>query len=196
MTSKAIKINIKMLGHHRGTRRSAAVTILITALLSISTYHIASASAIAPPLAARLATKQKTQKVNAAEPSAPSQLESPLGGAMSSNSAAATKKSAASNPIVQLVTYVKTSMVTFKNGLGQMNLDHRRCNDIRAKQRTFAEGNGFKRPRGMKGIQTGGISYGGETSYITNIFYVIYFIILCSCSLISFIHNNIQNTTS
>jgi hypothetical protein len=161
------------MGHHRGTRRSASIAILLAALLSISSYHSASASAIAPPLAARLATKRRTQKVIAGEPSAPSstelqnaatisQLESPSGD-MSSNSAATTTKTASSNPIVQLVTYVKDSMVNFKNGLGQMNLDHRRCNEIRSKQRIFATDNGFKRPRGVKGIQTGGISYEGET---------------------------------
>lgn len=40
-----------------------------------------------------------------------------------------------------------------------MNTDHRRCNDIRAKQGTFAKAAGTSRGRGLKGIQTGGISY-------------------------------------
>jgi hypothetical protein len=125
-----------------------------------------------------LATKRKTQKVVA---SAPSESQNAASGAMTSTSSAVTtKKAASSNPIVQLATYVKDSFVNFKNGLGQMNLDHRRCNDIRAKQRTFATNNGFKRPRGVKGIQTGGVSYEGE-AYCSNIFISS---ILCSCSLI------------
>jgi len=169
-----------MMGHHRGTRRTASIAMLLASLLSISSYYSASASAIAPPLAARLATKRKTQKVGAGEPSAPtselqnaatiSQLESPPGVMTSASTAT---KAASSNPIVQLVTYVKDSMLNFKNGLGQMNLDHRRCNEIRSKQRTFATDNGFKRPRGVKGIQTGGISYEGE-----NIFHTIFFMCL------------------
>jgi hypothetical protein len=85
--------------------------------------------------------------------------ESPVQDANSNNAVGATAKAASSNPIIQLVTYVKDSMVNFKNGLGQMNLDHRRCNDIRTKQRSFAKENGFSRPRGVKGIQTGGITY-------------------------------------
>lgn len=63
------------------------------------------------------------------------------------------------NPIAQLVTYVKDSMVNFKDGLVRMNTDHKRCNEIRGKQKAFAVSNGTKRPRGVKGIQTGGISY-------------------------------------
>lgn len=64
------------------------------------------------------------------------------------------------NPIVQLVTYMKDTAVNFKNGIGQMNTDHRRCNAIRDKQRTYARTiRGSTRPRGIKGIQTGGISY-------------------------------------
>jgi hypothetical protein len=50
-------------------------------------------------------------------------------------------------------------MVNFKNGLGQMSTDSKRCNSIRQKQRTHAKANGFSRPRGIKGIQVGGISY-------------------------------------
>lgn len=64
------------------------------------------------------------------------------------------------NPIVQLVTYMKDTAVNFKNGIGQMNTDHRRCNAIRDKQSTYARTIlGSTRPRGIKGIQTGGISY-------------------------------------
>jgi len=184
-----------MMGHHRGIRRSASIAIsLLVTLLSISSYYSVSASAIAPPLAARLATKRKTQKVVASAPSESqnaasiSQSETPSGAMSSTSSAVTTKKAASSNPIVQLATYVKDSFVNFKNGLGEMNLDHRRCNDIRAKQRTFATNNGFKRPRGVKGIQTGGISYEGET-YCSNIFISS---ILCSCVRLSFLHNTIQ----
>jgi len=64
-----------------------------------------------------------------------------------------------SNPIIQLFNYVKTSCANFKDGLFQMNGDHRRCNDIRARQRAFAQSNGTLRPRGIRGIQTGGITY-------------------------------------
>ena len=185
--------------HPIGTRRSASIAILLVTLLSISSYYSVSASAIAPPLAARLATKRKTQKV--AETSAPSstesqnaasisQVESPTATTSSTTNAAAvtTKKAASSNPIVQLATYVKDSFVNFKNGLGQMNLDHRRCNDIRAKQRIFATNNGFKRPRGVKGIQTGGISYEGETCHITTIFAHLFQFCVRACSCHSFIH--------
>mmetsp|Transcript_26157 Transcript_26157/g.54611 ORF Transcript_26157/g.54611 Transcript_26157/m.54611 type:complete len:467 (-) Transcript_26157:323-1723(-) len=64
-----------------------------------------------------------------------------------------------SNPVVQLVNYVKTSCVNFKDGLVQMNTDHKRCKTIRAKQSAYALANGTYRPRGIRGIQTGGISY-------------------------------------
>ncbi|KAL7437819.1 hypothetical protein ACHAXH_005829 [Discostella pseudostelligera] len=70
--------------------------------------------------------------------------------------------STSSNPIVQLFTYMKDTAVNFKNGLGQMNSDHRRCNTIRAKQRDYVKttiSSSSQRPRGIKGIQTGGISY-------------------------------------
>ena len=164
-----------MMANSMGTRRPTATVILLALLLSIlSCYSVVSASAIAPPLAARLATgKRKAQTVAADAPSAveaqsaaipitpPS--ESPIQDDNSNNSVGATAKAASSNPIIQLVTYVKDSMVNFKNGLGQMNLDHRRCNNIRTKQRSFAKENGFSRPRGVKGIQTGGITYEGET---------------------------------
>jgi len=63
------------------------------------------------------------------------------------------------NPLVQLASYVKNSIVSFKDGLGQMNADHRRCNGIRAKQVNCAKVKGIKRPRGVKGIQVGGISF-------------------------------------
>ncbi|EJK72202.1 hypothetical protein THAOC_06287 [Thalassiosira oceanica] len=63
------------------------------------------------------------------------------------------------NPLVQLVSYVKNTIVNFKDGLGQMNADHRRCNGIRTKQVDYAKAKGIKRPRGIKGIQVGGISF-------------------------------------
>jgi len=70
--------------------------------------------------------------------------------------------STSSNPIAQLFTYMKDTAVNFKNGLGQMNSDHRRCNAIRAKQRDYVKttiSSSSSRPRGIKGIQIGGISY-------------------------------------
>jgi hypothetical protein len=63
------------------------------------------------------------------------------------------------NPAVQLLTYIKDTMVNFTNGLSQMNSDHKRCNAIRAKQSAHAKSLNQKRPRGIAGIQTGGISY-------------------------------------
>lgn len=159
------------MGLLRGARRSGTVAILLVTLLTISSHYSVSASAIAPPLAARLATKRKGQNVASTAPSPTEsqnaasvpQIESPSNAIKTPSAAVTSKKATSSNPIVQLATYVKDSFVNFKNGLGQMNLDHRRCNDIRAKQRIFAKNNGFKRPRGVKGIQTGGISYEGET---------------------------------
>lgn len=50
-------------------------------------------------------------------------------------------------------------MVNFKDGLFQMKTDHNKCNEIRTKQRSYAKAAGTSRPRGIKGIQTGGISY-------------------------------------
>jgi hypothetical protein len=50
-------------------------------------------------------------------------------------------------------------MVNFKNGLAQMNTDHKRCNSIRSKQTAHAKSLSTKRPRGILGLQTGGISY-------------------------------------
>lgn len=80
-------------------------------------------------------------------------------GSMLSSSSTTSATTTSSNPIVQLVTYMKDTAVNFKNGIGQMNADHRRCNSIRDKQRTYAKTILSSRPRGIKGIQTGGISY-------------------------------------
>jgi hypothetical protein len=63
------------------------------------------------------------------------------------------------NPAVQLLTYIKDTMVNFATGLGQMNSNHKRCNTIRAKQHAYAKSLGQTRRRGILGIQTGGISY-------------------------------------
>ena len=63
---------------------------------------------------------------------------------------------------------MRDTAVNFKNGIGQMNTDHRRCNAIRAKQQTYVKtitssssssSSSRHRPRGIKGIQTGGITY-------------------------------------
>ena len=68
--------------------------------------------------------------------------------------------SSSSNPLVQLATYVKDTAVNFKNGLGEMNASHRRCNAIRDRQRHHARTVlGTSRPRGIRGMQVGGISY-------------------------------------
>ncbi|KAL7477365.1 hypothetical protein ACHAW6_003175 [Cyclotella cf. meneghiniana] len=70
-----------------------------------------------------------------------------------------TRRTASSNPVIQLLTYIKDSMINFKNGLVRMNVDHRCCNIIRQKQILHAKSMGSTRPRGIRGIQTGGISY-------------------------------------
>ena len=69
------------------------------------------------------------------------------------------QSSSSSNPLVQLATYVRDTAVNFKNGLGEMNASHRRCNAIRERQRSHARVLGASRPRGIKGMQVGGISY-------------------------------------
>ena len=68
--------------------------------------------------------------------------------------------SSSSNPLVQLVNYVKDTAVNFKNGLVELNMAHKRCNTIRNKQTMYAKTNlGISRPRGLKGVQIGGITY-------------------------------------
>ena len=75
--------------------------------------------------------------------------------------AAASAPSSSSNPLVQLITYVKDTAVNFKNGLVELNAAHKRCNAIRNKQTIYAKTNlGIsRRPRGLKGVQMGGITY-------------------------------------
>jgi len=63
------------------------------------------------------------------------------------------------NPLTQLFSYVKDSIVKFKDGVSQMHADHRRCSVIRSKQSSYAKAIDIKRLRGVKGMQTGGISY-------------------------------------
>jgi hypothetical protein len=74
---------------------------------------------------------------------------------------AASSTSSSSNPLVQLLTYVKDTAVNFKNGLVELNAAHKRCNTIRNKQTIYAKTNlGIsRRPRGLKGVQMGGITY-------------------------------------
>jgi hypothetical protein len=68
--------------------------------------------------------------------------------------------SSSSNPLLQLAAYVRDTAVNFRNGLGEMNASHRRCNAIRDRQRAHArEVLGATRPRGAGGVQGGGISY-------------------------------------
>ncbi|KAL3805225.1 hypothetical protein ACHAW5_010038 [Stephanodiscus triporus] len=78
----------------------------------------------------------------------------------SSSTTSSSPSQPSSNPLVQLATYVRDTAVNFKNGIGEMNSAHRRCNGIREKQRRHAESVlGTSRPRGIRGIQVGGISY-------------------------------------
>ncbi len=145
-----------MILYHRICRAPAvllATTLLFSAFVRRGYVE---ASVVVPPMAARLVTNRAT---TAASPiitanECVQDVASP--GKAKQGSASSTTSS---NPILQLFSYVKDSVVTFKNGLFQMNTDHNRCNAIRAKQRTYAKDNGFTRPRGLKGIQTGGISY-------------------------------------
>lgn len=158
-------------------RRSTILAIL-TLFLSISFQQhdvilLASASAVvaSPIMAFRKGTNAvitntaATATVTAAPPSATiiaeagQALATPNTGAAVVEVATSTSSPTSSNPIVQLVTYVKTSCVNFKDGLVQMNTDHKRCKTIRAKQSAYALDNGTYRPRGIRGIQTGGISY-------------------------------------
>ena len=142
-------------------RRSSIVSI-ITLFLSVSLRHgFAEASAIAPPMSARLATKSKRAATTVSDSAPPAIVESSAQeNVISDASQVKSSSSTASvNPVLQLLGYVKDSMVNFKDGLSQMNSDHKRCNDIRTKQREYAKDNGFSRPRGLKGIQTGGVSY-------------------------------------
>ena len=164
-----------------------AIIVIVAVSLLLSTSHDVvqlrigvSASAIAPPImAARLKMKTKSRskvvetsaKATATASSAAATIaESPADVDVSSNNSddgasqstttdEPSSTSSSSNPIVQLANYIKDTALTFKNGLGQMNTDHRRCNDIRTKQRSYAKINGTTRPRGVKGIQTGGITY-------------------------------------
>lgn len=158
--------------HHRSNGRNRLTIFVITAL-SIAVHNglLASASAVvAPPITAALSgskTRESTAivsntaatatKTMTASSSAAAIAEEPVDFADAIKKSPGSKSS--SNPIAQLATYVKDTVVNFKNGLTQMNNDHRSCNDIRAKQRTFAKANGTTRPRGVKGVQTGGISY-------------------------------------
>lgn len=155
--------------------RSAAIAVAAAlALLSARPSSLCSASAVAAPpvmAAARLGRGRKsttaagasavaTAEATAADAVVEDEIDAAAAALAATAAAPSTEQPAASgNPIVQLVNYVKDSVVTFKDGLGQMNADHKRCNAIRTKQRTFAKANGTSRPRGVKGIQTGGISY-------------------------------------
>lgn len=165
-------------------RQSAAnVAILSLILVSILSCQIcdglfASASAVAPPTRASRRFRSTTKSTPAAiivETSTASTSTSAAivadkavdgedapfsdDGASTSTEDAAEPARSASNPIAALLGSMKKYLVDFKDGLGQMNTDHKRCNEIRAKQRAFAKERGATRPRGMRGIQTGGITY-------------------------------------
>lgn len=142
-------------------RRSTAFAI---ATLFLFAPLRAAASAVAPPLAAvRMGTRSGATAAAATEAAEVVAAEAPADEAPAPGIAAVADggeaPSQSSNPLVQLANYVKKTCVDFKDGLFQMKADHRRCDGIRAKQRAFAKARGAKRPRGIRGIQTGGISY-------------------------------------
>lgn len=135
-----------------------------------------SASAVAPPTimtarlkkntrrelsTAKIINTSSTATLQSSESSTATIIEQQTTTAAGSldNTSTSTETKKTTNPIGQLANYVKTTIVNFKNGLGQMNTDHKRCNNIRTKQRTYAITQGTKRPRGLKGVQTGGITY-------------------------------------
>ncbi|KAL7531988.1 hypothetical protein ACHAXR_004355 [Thalassiosira sp. AJA248-18] len=169
-----------IISRSNSSRYRSTASVILTLLISISFHKNGlqtSASAIAPPiLAARLGTKTRKSSTSvsntaavitetaATSSSAVIVADAPPAESLASTEAAtqdvtASSQKSSANPIAQLFGYVKDTAVNFKNGLVQMNTDHRRCNDIRAKQRTFAKANDTSRPRGIKGLQTGGISY-------------------------------------
>ncbi|KAL3822376.1 hypothetical protein ACHAXA_010854 [Cyclostephanos tholiformis] len=77
-----------------------------------------------------------------------------------SSSSTPSSSSSSSNPLVQLATYVKDTAINFKDGLVELNVSHRKCNAIREKQRNYARSVlGTSRPRGIRGMQVGGINY-------------------------------------
>lgn len=150
--------------------------IVLTLFLSTTIHNalLVAASAVAhPAAAARIrrgvqpsAAASATRVVTeTSASSATAVMEAPIEEALAPNAGASTSGEVAaappstSNPVAQLATYVRSTVVNFKNGLVQMNTDHRRCNAIREKQRAFAKANGTTRPRGIKGIQTGGIDF-------------------------------------
>mmetsp|Transcript_20739 Transcript_20739/g.43243 ORF Transcript_20739/g.43243 Transcript_20739/m.43243 type:complete len:343 (-) Transcript_20739:372-1400(-) len=145
-----------MMMYHRNCRTSLvflATTLFFSACVR---YVYVEASVVVPPMAARFTTK-RVAPIAAPTTTA---TESVQKVALPEETQTSSESSTTSlNPILQLFSYVKDSVVNFKNGLSQMNTDHNRCNAIRAKQRKYAKDNCFARPRGAKGIQTGGISY-------------------------------------
>ncbi|KAL3798968.1 hypothetical protein HJC23_005107 [Cyclotella cryptica] len=162
---------------HSSPSHRLSIATAITLLLSTSLqYETVQASAIAPCLTAATKTRRSNHYADVmevrpvsstavlsppssavAEASAQSANDAPS--PLSSSSDGASTGTASSNPAVQLLSYVKDSILNFKNGLTQMNNDHRRCNSIRQKQTLHAKAAGTTRPRGIRGIQTGGISY-------------------------------------
>lgn len=71
-----------------------------------------------------------------------------------------TSSNTSNNPVFQLATYVKDTVLNFKNGLSQMASNHKRCNAIRARQAEYyGKEKKRRRPRGVAGMQVGGISY-------------------------------------
>lgn len=79
--------------------------------------------------------------------------------------ASASTRTGGGNPITQLAGYVKNSFVQFKNGSVQLYSNHKQCNAIRTKQRSFIAAKHATMPanerrRAPKYFSTaGGISY-------------------------------------
>lgn len=159
-----------------GRRSITFITWTLFVAISITCHHalLVSASAVAHPIVAarsRRGVKASTAAsamravIETSAASATIVAEAPTEEALAPSTDASPRGEAtaspksSSNPVAQLASYVKDTVVNFKNGLVQMNTDHRRCNGIREKQRTLAKANGTTRPRGIKGIQFGGISY-------------------------------------
>lgn len=137
------------LAHGRNGRRAEAMTMMGGCDVVVEA-KAATATLVIPSVEEDATTESTLVNVNAT-------TDSDLAISAAAISTAAGMKR--SNPVVQLTNYVKTSVITFKNGLGQMNTDHKRCKSIRSKQRDHAVSRNLKVPRGIKGLQSGGISY-------------------------------------
>jgi hypothetical protein len=69
--------------------------------------------------------------------------------------AAGSSSSGGQNPVFALAGFLKDQLVRMKDGTVECYTNHKRCNDIRSKQRTFAQSNGEPR----RTATSGGITY-------------------------------------